>query len=180
MYVGLHVKYPLSLLDFKGTLSPQIFENKLKYQISSKPSSGSRVVTCGRTELTKLLVTFCNFKNVPKDADMQKNKKTVNYTYIWTIFLFRIIEYLVFFIVRCKTKARTLNLSFEIGFCFCFHVKHGGWERLRGENLISRVPLSELISNTGLISNILFEISSLKGTRLIRFITPQPPSPFFT
>ena len=32
------------------------------------PSSGSRIVPCGPTEMTKLMVVFGNFTNVPKNC----------------------------------------------------------------------------------------------------------------
>ena len=69
-----------------------------------------------------------------------------------------------------KTKAKRLKLlRFESGFWFRLKVKirGGGWGVI---NLISWV------SNTGPIGSV-FEISSLKGIQLIRFITPQPLLP---
>ena len=51
MYIGFHVQYPLFSSDF--------IEN---------PSSGSRLVPCGRTDMTKLIVTFRTFANAPKNG----------------------------------------------------------------------------------------------------------------
>jgi hypothetical protein len=31
------------------------------------PSDGSRVVPCGQTDMTKLIVAFCSFANAPKN-----------------------------------------------------------------------------------------------------------------
>ena len=72
MYVGLHVKYPLFLSDFNDTeLSRQIFEKFPSIKFNENPSSGSRVVPCGRTDrrtgMTKLIVACRNFANVRKD-----------------------------------------------------------------------------------------------------------------
>ena len=53
-------------LEFSG----QIFEKSLNVEFHENPSSGSRVVPCGRTDrrtnLTKLIVAFRNFENAPK------------------------------------------------------------------------------------------------------------------
>jgi hypothetical protein len=46
--------------------SRQNLEKELKYQVSSKSISGSRVVLCGLTDMTKLIVFFQNFANVLK------------------------------------------------------------------------------------------------------------------
>jgi len=42
-------------------LSGQIFEKYSNVKFNENPSSGSRVVPCGRTDETKLIVAFCNF-----------------------------------------------------------------------------------------------------------------------
>jgi len=39
----------------------------LKYNFHENPSSGSRVVVCGRTDMMKLTVAFHNFANTPKN-----------------------------------------------------------------------------------------------------------------
>jgi len=51
MCIGLHVKYPLFLTDFRNLeFSGQIFEKYLKsIKFNENSSSGSRVVPCGRT-----------------------------------------------------------------------------------------------------------------------------------
>jgi len=67
MYIDLHVTYPLFLSDFNGTwiFSRQIFEKFSNIKFHENPSSGSRVVPCGRidgrTDMTKLIVAFRNF-----------------------------------------------------------------------------------------------------------------------
>jgi hypothetical protein len=73
MYIGLYVKYPLFSLDFNETcIFSTDLRKTLKYQIEN-PSSGSRVVPCGRTDrqtdrktdMTKLIVALRNFANAP-------------------------------------------------------------------------------------------------------------------
>jgi hypothetical protein len=69
MYVGLHRKYSL-LSDFNETLSPQILEKYSNTKFHENPFSGSPVIPCGqtdeRTDMTKLVVAFRDFVNVPK------------------------------------------------------------------------------------------------------------------
>jgi hypothetical protein len=77
MYIGLHVKYrcsspTLMKLEFSG----QFFEKYSNIKFHENPSSGSRVVPCGRTDrrryITKLIVaSFCNFDNAPKKEDSE-------------------------------------------------------------------------------------------------------------
>ena len=71
MYIGLHVKYRYScqILIKLGLFSAD-YRKILKYQISLKsvqwePSCFMR--TNGQTDMTKLIVTFCNFGNTPKN-----------------------------------------------------------------------------------------------------------------
>jgi len=51
-----------------------VFQKILKYQIHESLSSGSRVVPCGQTygwtDMTKLMVTFYNFVNEPKNNSL--------------------------------------------------------------------------------------------------------------
>jgi hypothetical protein len=51
----------LMKLEFSG----QIFEKCSDIKFHENPSSGSRVVPCGRTETTRLIVVFRNFANAP-------------------------------------------------------------------------------------------------------------------
>jgi len=67
MYIGLHAKYSLFLSDFNETRIFSIdFENSSHIKFNENPSSGSRVVPCGRTDITKLMVAFRNSANAPK------------------------------------------------------------------------------------------------------------------
>jgi hypothetical protein len=64
----LYVKCVLFLSDFNKTWIYKTYSRKIfKYQISQNPSSGSRVVPCGQTNMTKLIVAFLNFTNAPKN-----------------------------------------------------------------------------------------------------------------
>jgi hypothetical protein len=62
VYICILVKDTLYLSDFNETC---IFNNFAKdtknITFHENPSSGSRVVPCGRTDMTKLIVVFRNF-----------------------------------------------------------------------------------------------------------------------
>jgi hypothetical protein len=49
----------------KLEFSQQIFEKKLNIKFHQNPSSGSRVVSCGRMDWTKLIVAFHNVLENP-------------------------------------------------------------------------------------------------------------------
>ena len=70
MYVGLHVKYPLHFLDINQTWFFSIdFFKILEYEILRKPvqwEPSCSMRTRGQTEMTKLIVAFASFSNVPK------------------------------------------------------------------------------------------------------------------
>jgi hypothetical protein len=68
MYIGLHVKYPLFLSDIKLKFSRQIFKKSPNIKFHETPSSGSRVVSCGRTDMAKRTVAFSNFANATKTS----------------------------------------------------------------------------------------------------------------
>jgi hypothetical protein len=60
-------KYSLFLSDFDETeFSRQIFEKSSNIKFHENLSSGSRVVPCGQTEMTKLIVALRSFANAPK------------------------------------------------------------------------------------------------------------------
>ena len=80
MYIRLHVKYPLLLSDFtETTILRHIFQKRSNIKFNENPSSGSRVVPCGRTDgqagVTKLIVALQNFakaaKNIGQDYTAQ-------------------------------------------------------------------------------------------------------------
>jgi len=54
----------------KLEFSRQIFEIALNIKFLENPRSGSRVVPCGRTDMTKLTVALRNFANAPKNPLM--------------------------------------------------------------------------------------------------------------
>jgi hypothetical protein len=69
----LHVKYTLFLLDFNESwIFSTDFRRKLKYQVYQNPSSGNRVLPCGQTDMTKLMVAFRSFPNAPKNCVFEK------------------------------------------------------------------------------------------------------------
>ena len=49
-------------------LSRLIFENSLNVTFHEDPFSRSRVVPCGRTDMTKLIVAFRNFEEAIKEG----------------------------------------------------------------------------------------------------------------
>jgi hypothetical protein len=82
MYIGLHVKFPLLLSDFNEIeFSRQVFEKYSNIKFHKLPYSGSRVVPCGRTDMTKLIVALRNFANVHKN-DSCSNVNTAIRIYV--------------------------------------------------------------------------------------------------
>jgi hypothetical protein len=72
MFISLHVKYPLCLSDFNETwLFSTDFQKHSNIKFHENPSSGSRVVPCGRTDrrtdMTHLIAAFRNLANAPKN-----------------------------------------------------------------------------------------------------------------
>jgi hypothetical protein len=60
-------KVPLLLSDFNETwVFSRHSKKSSNIKFNENPSSGSRVVPCGRTDITKLIVAFRNFANAPK------------------------------------------------------------------------------------------------------------------
>jgi len=71
MYIALHLKYRFLLSDFNKTV---IFSTDLQKKLSNitfheNTSSGSRVVPCGQTDMTKLIVALHSFANAFKNTD---------------------------------------------------------------------------------------------------------------
>jgi len=50
----------------------QSFVKSSNIKFHENPSSGSRVVLRGRTDMTKLIVTFRNFANAPKNRKLKR------------------------------------------------------------------------------------------------------------
>ena len=63
----------------KIEISRQIFEKCLHIKFNENPTRGSRVVPCGqrdgRTDITKLIVTFHNFANAPKTEEEEAGEE---------------------------------------------------------------------------------------------------------
>ena len=69
MYIRLHVKCPLFLLDFNKFEFPGLsLQKQLRITFYENPSSGSR--TDGRTNTKRLLVTFRNVANAPRSRPL--------------------------------------------------------------------------------------------------------------
>ena len=79
MYVGLRVKDPLFLTYFNETWIFSTYFRKKTWNIkfNQNPSGGSRVVPCGLTDMTKLLVAFRNLRT--------RLKKILRQTTRWTL-----------------------------------------------------------------------------------------------
>jgi hypothetical protein len=95
----------------KPEFSRQIFEKSSSITFHENPSSGSRVVpfgrTDGRTDMTKLIVAFCNFANAPKIQVRKWKLRTFHLcTWISYVFLY-VLVYLGTFI-----KVRKATISF--------------------------------------------------------------------
>ena len=63
--------------------SGQIFEKHSNIQFHENLSSGSRVVPCGLTDMTKLMVAFPNSANAPKNGSsvLYSDCKLHNFTF---------------------------------------------------------------------------------------------------
>ena len=74
MYICLHVKYLFFLSDFNETwiYSTDFQKKSLNMNFHENLPSGSRVVPCGQTDMTKQTAAFHNFVNMPK---IEQNKK---------------------------------------------------------------------------------------------------------
>ena len=71
MYVSLHVNYRYCCqILIKLESSRQIFEIYSNINLHGNPSSGSRVVAYGRTDMTKLIVAFRKFAKAPKNQSV--------------------------------------------------------------------------------------------------------------
>jgi hypothetical protein len=70
-YIGVRVKYRYSCqMVMKLEFSGQIFEMYWNIKSRENPPHGSRVVPCGRTDMTKLIVAFRNFANATENPLM--------------------------------------------------------------------------------------------------------------
>ena len=68
MLKRLQVKHPLFLSDFNKYFFSTDFRKSSYIKFHQNPSSGSRVVPCGQTDMTNLIVVFRNFANEPKNV----------------------------------------------------------------------------------------------------------------
>ena len=67
------MKFEFSLLIFQKVWNIKFYQN---------PASGSRVVPCGQTDMTKLIVAFRNFANAPNKNVFpnKENRKLLNFS----------------------------------------------------------------------------------------------------
>ena len=73
MHVSLHVKWPLFLSDFNETcIFSTGFRKILKYQIQWKSVEWELFHGDGRAGMTKLIDTFRNFANAPKNQKFRR------------------------------------------------------------------------------------------------------------
>jgi hypothetical protein len=78
MRIGLHVQYPL-LLSILMKFSLQISEKYANIKFNENTSNCSRVVRCGKTDMTKLILAFRNLGKAPK------NEASSVYSPIWRL-----------------------------------------------------------------------------------------------
>jgi hypothetical protein len=74
MFIGLHVKNPLCLSDFNETrISSTDFRKNLQKSnfIKIRPVGAELFLADGRSNTTKLVVSFRNFANAPKKESIQ-------------------------------------------------------------------------------------------------------------
>jgi len=94
----------------KLEFSRQFFEECLTVKFHDNPSSGSRVVPCGQTDVTKLIVAPRNFANSPKYSfknHKRKNLHETSYEGTWFAFsLYSAVVILVFVLRRIFLKSR--------------------------------------------------------------------------
>jgi hypothetical protein len=64
--INVHRSYSCQIL-IKHDFPQQIFKKSTNMKFHENPSSGSRVVPCGRTDMVKLIAAFHNFANAPKN-----------------------------------------------------------------------------------------------------------------
>ena len=86
--------------------SQHIFEKYTNIKLHQNSCSGSRIVPCGRTEMTKLIVAFRNSAKVPRNGRKvcRKNKGTLS----WIAHVFCIAYYIKRNKIapyKCSTKA---------------------------------------------------------------------------
>jgi len=76
MHIGLHVKYPLFLFDSHETWSIRDrFSKNIQIPNFMKicPVEAEVFHAEGRTDMTKLIVTFLHFLNTHKNRNMRRN-----------------------------------------------------------------------------------------------------------
>jgi len=86
-YVGLHVKYPLFLSDFNElNFLDRFSKNRKISDFMIICPVGAELFHVDRwTDMTKLIVAFCNFANVPKKHENYKKFCSWKYMNIFKV-----------------------------------------------------------------------------------------------
>jgi hypothetical protein len=87
MIKSLYLSFKRSAPYFRQTLlkiefSPQILEKYSSIKHYENPSSGSRVVPCGRTDMTTITDAFRNFANASKNDKISDGTHADNISYM--------------------------------------------------------------------------------------------------
>ena len=88
MCIGLNVKYRLLLSDFNEAWNSCTDCRHSNIKFYENSSRGSWVVPCGQTDMTKLIVAFCNFANAPKSKVYKMNNLKLEETIFRNIKMF--------------------------------------------------------------------------------------------
>jgi hypothetical protein len=98
----------------KLEFSRQIFEKSWNIKFHQNPSSGSRVVACGQTYMTKLIVAFRNLANAPNNKSIVPlNFLRLEYTVLYWE------DEFWFLATRCHS-GRVTQQHWSLCYCQCF------------------------------------------------------------
>jgi len=81
MYSSRYTCQILIKLEF----SRPVFEQYTNIKFHENPSSGSRIVPCGRTDMMKLIIAFRSLANAPKEAQICRHGDRKCRPCKWTI-----------------------------------------------------------------------------------------------
>jgi len=82
MHIGLHGKCPLFVPDFNENwfFSRHLLKIRKNIEFHDNPSSGSRVVPCGRTDRMNLIVAYRNLrKQLQRKGENKKIKRPIRW-----------------------------------------------------------------------------------------------------
>ena len=81
-WVSSKVPFIVVRFQWNHEFSRQLFEKYSNIKFHENPSSGSRVVPCGGTDMTHLMITFHNFANAPNQTDHVSSWKWQRVRYV--------------------------------------------------------------------------------------------------